>query len=218
MKKIAPSILSADFSRLGEEIRAVEQAGADLIHIDVMDGHFVPNITIGPSVIESLRGITKLPFDVHLMIEDPEKHIGAFVSAGSNMITVHVEAATHLHRLVEMIRESGCRAGVSLNPATSLDQVEEILPNVDLLLVMTVNPGFGGQKFIKGMENKIKKARNLVNRLSPDTLIEVDGGITLQNIKSVSDAGADIFVAGASVFKSGDYQRTIGEMKRILNI
>jgi len=218
MKKIAPSILSADFSRLGEEIRAVEQAGADLIHIDVMDGHFVPNITIGPSVIESLRGITKLPFDVHLMIEDPEKHIGAFVSAGSNMITVHVEAATHLHRLVEMIRESGCRAGVSLNPATSLDQVEEILPNVDLLLVMTVNPGFGGQKFIKGMENKIKKARNLVNRLSLDTLIEVDGGITLQNIKSVSDAGADIFVAGASVFKSGDYQRTIGEMKRILNI
>jgi len=218
MKKIAPSILSADFSRLGEEIRAVEQAGADLIHIDVMDGHFVPNITIGPSVIESLRGITKLPFDVHLMIEDPEKYIGAFVSAGSNMITVHVEAATHLHRLVEMIRESGCRAGVSLNPATSLDQVEEILPNVDLLLVMTVNPGFGGQKFIKGMENKIKKARNLVNRLSLDTLIEVDGGITLQNIKSVSDAGADIFVAGASVFKSGDYQRTIGEMKRILNI
>jgi ribulose-phosphate 3-epimerase len=217
MKKIAPSILSADFSRLGEEIRAVEQAGADLIHIDVMDGHFVPNITIGSSVIESLRGITKLPFDVHLMIEDPEKYIGAFVSAGSNMITVHVEAATHLHRLVEMIRESGCRAGVSLNPATSLDQVEEILPNVDLLLVMTVNPGFGGQKFIKGMENKIKKARNLVDHLSPDTLIEVDGGITLQNIKAVSDAGADIFVAGASVFKSGDYQRTIGEMKRLLN-
>jgi ribulose-phosphate 3-epimerase len=218
MKKIAPSILSADFSRLGEEIRAVEQAGADLIHIDVMDGHFVPNITIGPSVIESLRGITKLPFDVHLMIENPEKYIGAFVSAGSNMITVHVEAATHLHRLVEMIRESGCKAGVSLNPATPLDQVEEILPDVDLLLVMTVNPGFGGQKFIKSMANKIKKARNLVNRLSPDTLIEVDGGITLQNIKAVSDAGADIFVAGASIFKSGDYQQTIGEMKRILNI
>jgi ribulose-phosphate 3-epimerase len=218
MKKIAPSILSADFSRLGEEIRAVEQAGADLIHIDVMDGHFVPNITIGPSVIESLRGITKLPFDVHLMIENPEKYIGAFLSAGSNMITVHVEAATHLHRLVEMIRESGCKPGVSLNPATPLDQVEEILPDVDLLLVMTVNPGFGGQKFIKSMENKIKKARNLVDRLSPDTLIEVDGGITLQNIKAVSDAGADIFVAGASVFKSGDYQRTIGEMKRILNI
>jgi ribulose-phosphate 3-epimerase len=217
MKKIAPSILSADFSKLGEEIRAVEQAGADLIHIDVMDGHFVPNITIGPSVIESLRGITKLPFDVHLMIENPEKYIGAFVSAGSNMITVHVEAAIHLHRLVEMIRESGCRAGVSLNPATSLDQVEEILPNVDLLLVMTVNPGFGGQKFIKNMENKIKKARKLVDRLSPETLIEVDGGITLQNIKAVSDAGADIFVAGASVFKSGDYQRTIGEMKHLLN-
>lgn len=217
MKKIAPSILSADFSKLGEEIRAVELAGADLIHIDVMDGHFVPNITIGPSVIESLRGITKLPFDVHLMIENPERYIGAFVSAGSNMITVHVEAATHLHRLVEMIRESGCKAGVSLNPATPLDQVEEIIPDVDLLLVMTVNPGFGGQKFIKSMESKIKKARNLVDRLSPDTLIEVDGGITLQNIKAVSDAGADIFVAGASVFKSGNYQRTIGEMKHILN-
>jgi ribulose-phosphate 3-epimerase len=218
MKKIAPSILSADFSKLGEEIRAVEEAGADLIHIDVMDGHFVPNITIGPSVIESLKRITKLPFDVHLMIENPEKYIGAFVSAGSNLITVHVEAATHLHRLVQMIRDSGCKAGVSLNPATPLDQVEEILPDVDLLLVMTVNPGFGGQKFIKSMESKIRKSRNLVDRLSPDTLIEVDGGITLQNIKAVSDAGADIFVAGASVFKSGDYQRTIGEMKRVLKI
>jgi ribulose-phosphate 3-epimerase len=218
MKKIAPSILSADFSKLGEEIRAVEEAGADLIHIDVMDGHFVPNITIGPSMIESLRRITKLPFDVHLMIENPEKYIGAFVSAGSNLITVHVEAATHLHRLVQMIRDSGCKAGVSLNPATPLDQVEEILPDVDLLLVMTVNPGFGGQKFIKSMESKIRKSRNLVDRLSPDTLIEVDGGITLQNIKAVSDAGADIFVAGASVFKSGDYQRTIGEMKRVLKI
>jgi len=218
MKEIAPSILSADFSKLGEEIRAVEKAGADLIHIDVMDGHFVPNITIGPSVIESLRGVTRLPFDVHLMIENPEKYIGAFVSAGSNTITVHVEAAIHLHRLVEMIRESGCKAGVSLNPATSLDQVEEILPGVDLLLVMTVNPGFGGQKFIKSMEHKIKKARDLVDRLSPDTSIEVDGGITLQNIKAVSDAGADIFVAGASVFKSGDYQRTIGDMKRLLGV
>ncbi len=216
MKKIAPSILSADFSRLGDEIRAVEKAGADLIHIDVMDGHFVPNITIGPSVIESLRGVTKLPFDVHLMIDDPAKYIGAFVSAGSDMITVHVETATHLHRVVEMIKESGCKAGVSLNPATPLQQTEEILPYVDVLLVMTVNPGFGGQKFIDGMVDKIKKARNLVDRLSPNAVIEVDGGMTLQNIKSVSEAGADIFVAGASVFKSGDYQQTIGQMKSIL--
>lgn len=218
MKKIAPSILSADFSRLGDEIRAVEKAGADLVHIDVMDGHFVPNITIGPSVIESLREVTNLPFDVHLMIDDPDKYIGAFVSAGSDMITVHVEAATHLHRLVEVIKESGCKAGVSLNPATPLKQIEEILPYIDVLLVMTVNPGFGGQAFINGMVSKIEKARNLVDRLSPSTVIEVDGGITLQNIRSVSDAGADIFVAGASVFKSGDYQQTIGSMKSILGM
>jgi ribulose-phosphate 3-epimerase len=216
MKKIAPSILSADFSRLGDEIKAVEKAGADFIHIDVMDGHFVPNISLGPPVVESLRRTTALPFDVHLMIEKPERYIGPFASAGSNIITVHAEATSHLHRLVQAIRESGCKAGVSLNPATSLDQVGEILPDLDLLLVMTVNPGFGGQQFIQGMIGKIKKARNMIDTLSPGVSLEVDGGITLQNIGAASDAGADIFVAGSSVFRGGDYLRTIGEMKRLL--
>jgi ribulose-phosphate 3-epimerase len=217
MKKIAPSILSADFSILGDEIRAVEKAGADLIHIDVMDGHFVPNITIGPPVVESLRKVTELPFDVHLMIENPERYIEAFASAGSNMITVHVEAATHLHRLVEMIKECGVKAGVSLNPATPLEQIKEILNDVDLVLIMTVNPGFGGQKFIPGVLQKIKKARDLVDALSARALLEVDGGVTLQNIRTISEAGADVFVAGSSVFTSSDYGRTIGEMKKILN-
>jgi len=217
LKKIAPSILSADFSILGDEIRAVEKAGADLIHIDVMDGRFVPNITIGPSVVQAVRKVTTLPFDVHLMVESPEDYIAAFAAAGSNIITVHAEAARHLHRTVEMIKEKGVKAGVSLNPATSLVQVEEILPYVDLLLVMTVNPGFGGQKFITGMLKKIREAKHLVESLSVETSVEVDGGITVQNIGAVSEAGADIFVAGASVFTSGDYAGTIGRMKGILN-
>ncbi len=216
MKKIAPSILSADFSILGDEIRAVEKAGADLIHIDVMDGHFVPNITIGPSVVQALRKVTVLPFDVHLMVENPGDYVAAFAAAGSDIITVHVEAAHHLHRTVEMIKDMGVKAGVSLNPATSLVQVEEILPYVDLLLVMTVNPGFGGQKFITGMLKKIREAKDLVESISVETSVEVDGGITVQNIGAVSEAGADIFVAGASVFTSGDYAATIGMMKDIL--
>jgi len=217
MKQIAPSILSADFSRLGDEIKAVEKAGADLVHIDVMDGQFVPNITIGPSVIQSLRKVTTLPFDVHLMIENPEKYISAFAAAGSDTITVHVEATRHLHRVVEMIRECGIKAGVSLNPATSLEQVKEILSNIDLLLIMSVNPGFGGQKFISGTLRKIKQARDLADNLSPRPLIEVDGGVTIQNIRSIAEAGADILVAGAAIFTSGDYPRTIGEMKALLS-
>ncbi|MBM4272282.1 MAG: ribulose-phosphate 3-epimerase [Deltaproteobacteria bacterium] len=216
MKKIAPSILSADFSKLGEEISAVERAGADWIHIDVMDGCFVPNITIGPGPIESLRKITKLPFDVHLMIENPERYIDAFADAGSDVITVHVEAANHLHRTIAHIKERGIKAGVSLNPATPLTQVEPILNDVDLLLIMTVNPGFGGQRFISGVLPKIRKARETVSAMSPHVLIEVDGGVTLKNIKSIADAGADVFVAGAAVFGSGDYLKTISEMRAIL--
>ncbi len=180
-------------------------------------GHFVPNITIGPGVVRSLRKVTTLPFDVHLMIENPERYIQDFSDAGSDAITVHVEATAHLNRVVQMIKEAGAKAGVSLNPATPLDQVKEILPDIDLLLVMTVNPGFGGQKFIQSVLKKIEQARMLVDRLSSGALIEVDGGITTENIKSVADAGADVLVAGSSIFTSGDYRQTIGKMKKILN-
>ena len=218
MKKIAPSILSADFSKLGEEILAIEAAGADWIHIDVMDGHFVPNITIGPGPLKSLRKITKLPFDVHLMIENPDQYIDSFVAAGSDIITVHVEAVRHLHRTIAQIKEKGIKAGVSLNPATPLVQVEPILNDIDVLLIMTVNPGFGGQKFINSALPKIRKAREMVNSMAPDVVIEVDGGVTLDNIKSIAEAGADIIVAGASVFGSGNYGQTIKEMKKILGI
>ncbi len=217
MKKIAPSILSADFSRLGDEIRAVEDAGADMIHVDVMDGHFVPNITIGPPVVASIKKIARLPLDVHLMIEDPDRYVRDFAEAGSDIITVHAEAAVHLHRTVHLIRELGAQAGVSVNPATPLAEIEEIIGDIDLLLIMTVNPGFGGQTFIEGMLPKIQKARAMLDRLSPDALLEVDGGITLRNIGTVKEAGADIFVAGSAIFLSDDYGQTIGEMKAILD-
>lgn len=213
MTLIAPSILSADFSRLGEEIAAVEAAGADWIHVDVMDGRFVPNITIGPVVVASIRKATRLPFDVHLMIESPERFIDGFAGAGADTITVHVEAAAHLHRTVAMIREKGLRAGVSLNPATPLALVEPILPDIDLLLVMTVNPGFGGQKFISGMIPKIVAAKRMIQKAAPEVLLEVDGGVHLKNIRSIADAGADVLVAGSAIFGSRDYAATIGAMK-----
>ena len=213
MKIIAPSILSADFSVLGEEIAAVEAAGADWIHIDVMDGHFVPNITMGPGVVKSLRKMTVLPFDVHLMIENPEQYIQPFAEAGSDRITVHMEASIHLHRTVSQIKELGLKAGVSLNPATPLSFVESILTDIDLLLIMTVNPGFGGQQFIQTMLSKIRQARELIDRFAPAVLLEVDGGVTLTNMPAILKAGADVFVAGASIFGSGNYRDTIGKMK-----
>ncbi len=213
MKIIAPSILCADNSRLNEEISAVEKAGADWIHIDVMDGHFVPNIAMGPAIISSLRKTTKLPFDVHLMIENPEKYIEAFASAGADIITVHVEAANHLHRTIDMINKSGCKAGVSLNPATPLTQIEEIIPYIDLLLIMTVNPGFGGQKFIQTSLAKIAKASQMLASITPKPLLEVDGGVTLENIEDITQAGANVIVAGATVFGSKDYQKTITALK-----
>jgi len=213
---IAPSILSADGSRLGEEIAAVEAAGADWIHIDVMDGRFVPNLTIGPGLLTSLRKTTRLPFDVHLMIEHPERYIEDFAQAGADWITVHVEASVHLHRIVAMIREKGLKAGVSLNPATPLVQVEPILPDIDLLLVMSVNPGFGGQRFIEGMLPKIAAARRMIRDIASEVLLEVDGGVTLKNIRPIADAGADILVAGASIFGSGNYPETIGAMRALL--
>lgn len=216
MKKIAPSILSADGSRLGEEIAAVEAAGADMIHIDVMDGHFVPNLTLGPGLVAALRKTTSLPFDVHLMIENPDRYIEAFAKAGSDRITVHAEAAIHLHRTIAMIREHGVRPGVSLNPATPLVLVEPILPDIDLLLVMTVNPGFGGQKFIGGMLPKIAQAKAMIKAVAPEALLEVDGGVTLKNIRSIAQAGADILVAGAAIFESANYDETIRAMHSLL--
>jgi ribulose-phosphate 3-epimerase len=217
MKRIAPSILSADFSRLGDEIRAVEDAGADMIHVDVMDGHFVPNLTIGPPVVASIRKIARVPLDVHLMIEDPDRYIRSFAEAGSDIITVHAEAAAHLHRTLHLIRETGARAGVSVNPATPLSAVEEVLGDLDLLLVMTVNPGFGGQTFIESMLPKIRKARRMLDGGPRDVILEVDGGITLGNIATVKEAGADLFVAGSAIFLSENYGETIGKMRTILD-
>ena len=217
MVLIAPSILSADGSRLHEEIAAVEKAGADWIHIDVMDGHFVPNITMGPAIISALRKTTKLPFDVHLMIENPEKYIESFAAAGADIITVHVEAANHLHRTIDMIKKAGKKAGVSLNPATPLTQIEEILPDIDLLLIMSVNPGFGGQQFIKTTLPKIIKARKMLDTLPNKPYLEVDGGVNLQNIAGIAKAGADVFVAGASIFGTDDYQQTINALRVAAN-
>ena len=217
MKKISPSILSADFSRLGEELKRVEDAGADWIHIDVMDGHFVPNITVGPFILEAVRRVTSLPLDVHLMIERPEQYIPEFADAGADIITVHVEACTHLHRTIQAIKEKGKKAGVSLNPATPLVLVEDILNNIDLLVIMSVNPGFGGQKFIISVLDKIKRARQMIDNIGAKVNIEIDGGVKLDNIGEVSSAGADIFVSGSGVFGTKDYKRTIEEMKRIIN-
>lgn len=213
MKLIAPSILSADGGRLAEEIIAIEKAGADWIHVDVMDGHFVPNITMGPAIIAALRKTTKLPFDVHLMINDPDRYIESFAAAGADYITVHVEAARHLHRTVELINKFGKNAGVSLNPATPLSSVEEILTDIDLLLIMSVNPGFGGQKFIPGALSKIQRAREMIAKLPTPPLLEVDGGVNLHNIADIAGAGADILVAGAAVFGTTDYAQTITALK-----
>ncbi len=213
MKKIAPSILSADFTRLGEEISAVEKAGADYIHVDVMDGRFVPNITMGPMIVEAARRVTRLPLDVHLMIVEPDLFIDDFVQAGADIITIHAEASVHLHRSLEKIRKAGVRAGVSLNPATSSHVIDYVLENLDLVLVMTVNPGFGGQKFIEAVLPKIEKIRGTLDSRGLDTEIEVDGGIGPGTIGKVSSAGADVFVAGSAVFGSGDYEATIRLMR-----
>lgn len=217
MKLIAPSILSADGGKLGAEIAAVEKAGADWIHVDVMDGHFVPNITMGPAIITALRKTTALPFDVHLMIENPDNYVESFAAAGADYITVHVEAAGHLHRTIELIKKTGKKAGVSLNPATPLSSVEEILPDIDLLLIMSVNPGFGGQKFIQSSLAKIKRASKMIAELSPKPLLEVDGGVNLQNIASIAQAGTDVLVAGAAVFGTADYTQTITALKAAAN-
>lgn len=213
MGKISPSILSADFTRLGEEIKAVENAGADYIHIDVMDGHFVPNITIGPMIVEAAKRVTDLPLDVHLMISDPDSFIDEFVNAGANIITVHAETVKHLHRTIQYIKEKGVRAGVSLNPATPLELLDYILDDLDMVLIMTVNPGFGGQKFIPSAIPKIKRLREMIGKRGLKTEIEVDGGISPDTINQVSLAGADAFVAGSAIFYSEDYKKTISLMR-----
>ncbi|MRR54746.1 MAG: ribulose-phosphate 3-epimerase [Deltaproteobacteria bacterium] len=214
MKKIAPSILSADFSRLGEEIRAVEAGGADYIHVDVMDGHFVPNITIGPLVVEAARKVTNLPLDVHLMISNPELYIPEFAKAGADIIVIHAEATVHLHRAVQLIKSFGKKAGVALNPATSLSALDYVLSDLDLVLLMTVNPGFGGQSFIDVSVPKIQSLRGMLDRHGLETELEVDGGVKTDNIDRIAHAGADVFVAGSAVFGSRDYAATIAELKR----
>jgi len=212
--RIAPSILSADFARLGEELRAVEEAGADWIHVDVMDGHFVPNMTIGPLVVEAVKRSTSLPLDVHLMIEEPERYIEAFVRAGAATVGVQVETCPHLHRTVGQIHDAGARASVVLNPATPAAAVEVVLGDVDQVLVMTVNPGFGGQKFIESMLPKIALLRSWIDERGLDVALEVDGGIAAETIGRAAKAGADVFVAGTAVFAAPDYAEAIATLRR----
>jgi ribulose-phosphate 3-epimerase len=210
---IAPSILSADFTRLGEEISAVAQAGADVIHIDVMDGHFVPNITIGPLVVKAVRRITDLPLDVHLMIENADAYLEDFAAAGADWITVHVETGYHLHRTIHRIKELGKKAGAVLNPATPLTSLTEILPDLDLVMLMTVNPGFGGQSFIESSLAKIRQLKKMIDARDLAVGIEVDGGVSPETIGAIAAAGANIFVAGSAVFGQNDYARVIAELK-----
>lgn len=210
---ISPSILSADFARLAEAVQMVEAAGADWIHVDVMDGHFVPNLTVGPPMVEALRKVTSLPLDVHLMMTNPDDFIPEFVDAGADLLTVHVEACPHLHRTVQSIKERQVKAGVSLNPATSVTTLEEILGEVDLVLVMSVNPGFGGQQFISSSLDKIRRIRTMMNNSRSSAHLEVDGGVNLTNVASVIQAGANVLVAGSAIFGSKNIPETIRQMR-----
>ncbi len=210
---IAPSILSADFARLGDEVKAVEQAGADWIHVDVMDGHFVPNITIGPAVVEAVRKVTELPLDVHLMIENADNYIADFISAGSDIVTVHVEACLHLNRAIQLIKEKDVMAGVVLNPATPLSSLEEILHEIDIVLLMSVNPGFGGQKFIPSMLDKIQNLSEIISHYENTIALEVDGGINPDNAGEIAKAGAGVLVAGSAIFNAKDYKKAIDSLR-----
>jgi ribulose-phosphate 3-epimerase len=216
MKLIAPSILSADFTTLGDEIRNVEAAGADWIHIDVMDGHFVPNITMGPFIVAAVNKVTDLPLDVHLMIENPDQYIPDFAAAGADWISVHAETCPHLNRTVDLIKSSDCRAGVVLNPATSLSTIEWVLEYIDFVLLMSVNPGFGGQSFISNTIEKTKQLKRMIDQKGLSTLIQIDGGVNEKTIYTISEAGADVFVAGSAIFGTGDYKQTIKNLKHKL--
>jgi ribulose-phosphate 3-epimerase len=213
MVKIAPSILSADFSKLGEDIKEVELGGADYIHVDVMDGHFVPNITIGPLVVEAIRPITNLPLDVHLMIENPDTYIPQFAKAGADIISVHVEACRHLHRTIHLIKDHGVKAGIVLNPATPVNVIEPIIEEVDLVLLMTVNPGFGGQRFIEPVLSKIEQVSSLVKSRNLSVEIEVDGGVNAITAQKCINAGANVLVAGSAIYNEVDRERAIREIR-----
>ena len=215
-KMIAPSILSADFTKLAEEVRSVEAAGADWIHADVMDGHFVPNITLGPMIVRAVRRITELPIDVHLMIENPERYIPDFANAGANYISVQVETCVHLDRTVNLIKECGARAGVVLNPATALTTLEWILEQVDYVLIMSVNPGFGGQEFIPASLEKLSALQRMIQQRRESILIEIDGGINAKTIAEAAHAGADVFVAGSAIFGSSNYKKTIENFRKLI--
>jgi len=214
MVQVAPSLLSANFSNLKDDILKLEEGGADYLHLDVMDGIFVPNITFGAPVIKNIRKVTEIPFDVHLMIEKPERYIKDFVDAGADIITVHQEATIHLHRTIEMVKSYGVKAGVALNPATPLESIEYVLDYLDLILIMSVNPGFGGQKFIDSVTRKIKRIKNTITERNLDILIEVDGGIKLENFKEIVDCGVDIIVVGSGIFEAED----IAERTRMFKI
>lgn len=216
-KKIAPSLLSADFSKLQEDITLIEEGGADLHHVDVMDGHFVPNITFGPFIVKAIKKCASIPLDVHLMIENPERYIEDFANAGSDYITVHVEACPHIHRTIQQIKATGVKAGVSLNPGTPISSIEDVLGDVDLILIMSVNPGFGGQSFIESSLDKIKRLRAILSERNLDHVeIEIDGGVKLDNIDRVAAAGVDIFVSGSGIYKALDPQKMIADMKAII--
>ena len=216
MALIAPSILSADFSNLSQQIRLAEMGGADWIHCDVMDGHFVPNITIGPVIVKAAKKITKLPIDVHLMIENPDKYLEAFVEAGANYLSVHVEEVVHLNRSVNRIKELGCKAGVVVNPATPINSIVDVAEYIDLLLIMTVNPGFGGQKFIQNSIRRIEEAVNLRAKLKAKFLIEIDGGVNNETITAAKKAGVDVFVAGSAIFDADNITAATAELKNLV--
>ena len=216
MKLIAPSILSADFGRLGDEVKAVAKAGADWIHADIMDGHFVPNITFGPMVVKAVKQVTQLPIDVHLMIENPDRYVPEFIRAGADWISVHVETCVHLNRSIQQIKELGARAGAVLNPATPIESLDWILEDLDYVLIMSVNPGFGGQAFIPNSLQRINRLRKMIDERGLKTLIEIDGGVNRKTIAEISAAGADVFVAGSAIFNGSDYGETISAFKRMI--